>query len=81
MVTAWEQYDKRMKSENDHPCIFSSNQHFLLLAFEDGGIDLEKYDVLIFNLHFSMKNILDGTPDGIVLGMAAIIFCYKLIGS
>ncbi|VBB31170.1 unnamed protein product [Acanthocheilonema viteae] len=43
LITAWEHYDKRMKSENDHPCIFSSSQHFLLLAFEDGGIDLEKY--------------------------------------
>ncbi|VDO41365.1 unnamed protein product [Onchocerca flexuosa] len=43
LVIAWEQYDKRMKSENDHPCIFDSSQHFLLLAFEDGGIDLEKY--------------------------------------
>ncbi|CAG9536539.1 unnamed protein product [Cercopithifilaria johnstoni] len=43
LVTAWEHYDKRMKSENDHPFIFSSSQHFLLLAFEDGGIDLEKY--------------------------------------
>ncbi|MCP9262079.1 hypothetical protein DINM_005375 [Dirofilaria immitis] len=43
LVIAWEQYDKRMKSENDHPCIFNSSQHFLLLAFEDGGIDLEKY--------------------------------------
>ncbi|VDN91760.1 unnamed protein product [Brugia pahangi] len=43
LINAWQQYDERMKSENDHPCIFSSNQHFLLLAFEDGGIDLEKY--------------------------------------
>uniref|UniRef100_A0A0R3RGM4 Protein kinase domain-containing protein n=1 Tax=Elaeophora elaphi TaxID=1147741 RepID=A0A0R3RGM4_9BILA len=43
LITAWEHYDKLMKSENDHPCIFNSNQHFLLLAFEDGGIDLEKY--------------------------------------
>uniref|UniRef100_A0A915PX79 Protein kinase domain-containing protein n=1 Tax=Setaria digitata TaxID=48799 RepID=A0A915PX79_9BILA len=45
LVAAWEQYDKRMKSENDHPCIFNSSQHFLLLAFEDGGIDLEKYKI------------------------------------
>uniref|UniRef100_A0A2K6VEI4 non-specific serine/threonine protein kinase n=1 Tax=Onchocerca volvulus TaxID=6282 RepID=A0A2K6VEI4_ONCVO len=43
LIIAWEQYDKRMKSENDHPCIFNSSQHFLLLAFEDGGTDLEKY--------------------------------------
>ncbi|EJD74913.1 haspin protein kinase [Loa loa] len=45
LVTAWEQYDERLKSENDHPCIFGSSQHFLLLAFEDGGADLEKYVV------------------------------------
>ncbi|VDK80274.1 unnamed protein product [Litomosoides sigmodontis] len=43
LVSAWEHYDKRIKSENDHPCIFNTSQHFLLLAFEDGGVDLEKY--------------------------------------
>lgn len=56
LVAAWEHYDKRMKSENDHPCIFSSSQHFLLLAFEDGGVDLEKYVVILF-VFLSKKHI------------------------
>ncbi|VDN07890.1 unnamed protein product, partial [Thelazia callipaeda] len=43
LISAWEEFDKQFQSENDHPRIFNSYQHYLLLAFEDGGTDLEKY--------------------------------------
>uniref|UniRef100_A0A0N5CPG1 Protein kinase domain-containing protein n=1 Tax=Thelazia callipaeda TaxID=103827 RepID=A0A0N5CPG1_THECL len=48
---AWETYNKNCISDNDHPSAYDSNQHYLLLAFEEGGIDLA---------HYMVENTLQG---------------------
>ncbi len=45
LLAAWEEFDKQTKSDNDHPRMFGAGQHFLILANEDGGTTLEKYEV------------------------------------
>ncbi|KAE9550202.1 hypothetical protein FO519_006589 [Halicephalobus sp. NKZ332] len=45
---AWESYDKKKRSENDHPSQYSSSsRHYITMALELGGSDLE---------HFQIKN-------------------------
>ena len=45
LLAAWEELDKQTKSDNDNPRMFGTGQHFLILASENGGTTLEKYEV------------------------------------
>uniref|UniRef100_A0A0N4U552 Protein kinase domain-containing protein n=1 Tax=Dracunculus medinensis TaxID=318479 RepID=A0A0N4U552_DRAME len=45
LLNAWKKYRAEFGSENDCPDIFGSEQYFLLIAYENGGVDLEKFQV------------------------------------
>ena len=43
---AWESYDKKKESENDHPSQYSSSsRHYIVMALELGGSDLEHFQI------------------------------------
>ncbi|MFH4984515.1 hypothetical protein AB6A40_011224 [Gnathostoma spinigerum] len=43
--TAWKKYAKISTSLNDDPSILPKNQHYILLCYEIGGIELEKFEL------------------------------------
>lgn len=47
MIYAWKQYKRTMKSDKINPILFPTNQNFLLLSVENGGISLKEYEVLL----------------------------------
>ncbi|PWA87165.1 protein kinase superfamily protein [Artemisia annua] len=49
MIRAWEQWDKKHISENDHPTEFAEKQRFVVFVQEHGGQDLESFVLLSFN--------------------------------
>eukprot|EP00854_Cymbomonas_tetramitiformis_P001209 gene1209-1785_t len=44
LVSAWEEWDKINRSENDHPRIFPAKQHYIIFITADGGRELEKFE-------------------------------------
>lgn len=51
LLNAWKKYRAEFGSENDCPDIFGSEQYFLLIAYENGGVDLEKFQVYCFRCY------------------------------
>nr|XP_043622525.1 serine/threonine-protein kinase haspin homolog [Erigeron canadensis] len=49
MIRAWEKWDKKHNSQNDHPSEFTANQRFVVFVQEHGGQDLESFVLLNFN--------------------------------
>ncbi|KAD3067508.1 hypothetical protein E3N88_35388 [Mikania micrantha] len=49
MIRAWEEWDKKHFSENDHPIEFAEKQSFVVFVQEHGGQDLESFVLLNFN--------------------------------
>ncbi|KAI3760565.1 hypothetical protein L1987_50961 [Smallanthus sonchifolius] len=49
MIRAWEEWDKKHFSENDHPTEFAEKQRFVVFVQEHGGQDLESIVLLNFN--------------------------------
>ncbi|XP_076937590.1 serine/threonine-protein kinase haspin homolog, partial [Bidens hawaiensis] len=49
MIRAWEEWDKKHFSENDHPTEFAKKQHFVVFVQEHGGQDLESFGLLNIN--------------------------------
>ncbi|KAI3806484.1 hypothetical protein L1987_22391 [Smallanthus sonchifolius] len=49
MIRAWEEWDKKHFSENDHPTEFAEKQRFVVFVQEHGGQDLESFVLLNFN--------------------------------
>ncbi|KAK9054836.1 hypothetical protein SSX86_025915 [Deinandra increscens subsp. villosa] len=49
MIRAWEEWDKKHVSENDHPIDFAEKQRFVVFVQEHGGQDLESFVLLNFN--------------------------------
>ncbi|XP_076946846.1 serine/threonine-protein kinase haspin homolog [Bidens hawaiensis] len=49
MIRAWEEWDKKHFSENDHPTEFAKKQRFVVFVQEHGGQDLESFVLLNFN--------------------------------
>ncbi|VAH43351.1 unnamed protein product [Triticum turgidum subsp. durum] len=49
LISAWEDWDSKHESENDHPKDFSNDQHYIIFVQADGGRDLEKFALLDYN--------------------------------
>ncbi|KAJ7514860.1 hypothetical protein O6H91_23G063400 [Diphasiastrum complanatum] len=43
LVDAWEEWDAKHKSENEHPMVFPSKQMYVAFVLADGGTDLESF--------------------------------------
>ncbi|KAK1277493.1 hypothetical protein QJS04_geneDACA015811 [Acorus gramineus] len=49
LITAWEDWDAKHGSENDHPKEFSEDQCYVVFVLADGGRDLESFVLLNFD--------------------------------
>ncbi|KAM0833398.1 hypothetical protein ACQ4PT_064283 [Festuca glaucescens] len=49
LVRAWEDWDAKYGSENDHPNDFAEDQCYIIFVQADGGRDLEKFSLLDYN--------------------------------
>ncbi|XP_020596846.1 serine/threonine-protein kinase haspin homolog isoform X1 [Phalaenopsis equestris] len=49
LIRAWEEWDAKNNSENDHPCAFPDNQCYIVFVLADGGKDLENSVLKKFN--------------------------------
>ncbi|XP_038975128.1 serine/threonine-protein kinase haspin homolog isoform X2 [Phoenix dactylifera] len=49
LVSAWENWDAKHGSENDHPKEFSEEQCYIVFVLADGGKDLESFVLLNFD--------------------------------
>ncbi|CAL5084291.1 unnamed protein product [Urochloa decumbens] len=49
MISAWEDYDAKRGSENDHPKDFTSEQYYIFFVLADGGTDLESFALVDYN--------------------------------
>lgn len=49
LVSAWEDWDAKNGSENDHPDDFAKDQCYIIFVQADGGRDLEKFSLLDYN--------------------------------
>ncbi|XP_044964707.1 serine/threonine-protein kinase haspin homolog [Hordeum vulgare subsp. vulgare] len=49
LISAWEDWDAKHGSENDHPHDFSNDQCYIIFVQADGGRDLEKFALLDYN--------------------------------
>ncbi|GAB2277326.1 hypothetical protein Dimus_012032 [Dionaea muscipula] len=49
LIRAWEAWDEKNDSENDHPQQFPEKQRYVVFVLEHGGTDLESFVLLDFN--------------------------------
>ncbi|CAN6219667.1 unnamed protein product [Urochloa humidicola] len=49
LIRAWEDYDAKRGSENDHPKDFASEQYYIVFVLADGGTDLESFALVDYN--------------------------------
>jgi len=49
LISAWEDYDAKRGSENDHPKDFTSEQCYIVFVLADGGTDLESFALVDYN--------------------------------
>ncbi|RLN34288.1 hypothetical protein C2845_PM03G14060 [Panicum miliaceum] len=49
LISAWEDYDAKCGSENDHPKDFTSEQRYIVFVLADGGTDLESFALVDYN--------------------------------
>ncbi|CAD5195389.1 unnamed protein product [Musa acuminata subsp. malaccensis] len=49
LISAWEDWDARHSSENDHPKEFTEKQCFIVFVLADGGKDLESFVLLNYD--------------------------------
>lgn len=49
LIKAWEDWDAKHSSENDHPKEFPDNQCYVVFVLEHGGRDLESFVLLNFD--------------------------------
>ncbi|MCO5558545.1 hypothetical protein L7F22_012130 [Adiantum nelumboides] len=50
LLDAWEKWNIRHESENDHPKVFPKNQVYMLFVLADGGQDLESFPITSFDV-------------------------------
>ncbi|KAM2468546.1 hypothetical protein PS1_010233 [Malus domestica] len=46
LIKAWEDWDEKCGSENDHPKAFPDNQCYVVFVLENGGEHLESFVLL-----------------------------------
>ncbi|WVZ66833.1 hypothetical protein U9M48_016000 [Paspalum notatum var. saurae] len=49
LISAWEDFDAKRGSENDHPKDFTREQCYIVFVLADGGTDLESYALVDYN--------------------------------
>ncbi|CAL5061404.1 unnamed protein product [Urochloa decumbens] len=49
LINAWEDFDAKRGSENDHPKDFTSEQYYIVFVLADGGTDLESFALVDYN--------------------------------
>ncbi|KAJ9563692.1 hypothetical protein OSB04_008852 [Centaurea solstitialis] len=74
MIKAWEQWDKKHVSENDHPKEFTENQCFVVFVQEHGGQDLESFVLLSFT---EVRSLLVQVTVGLAVAEAAFEFEHR----
>eukprot|EP00250_Pteridium_aquilinum_P000063 c10082_g1_i1 orf=269-2662(-) len=50
LINAWEEWNTKHESENDHPKVFPKNQLYMLFVLADGGKDLESFSITSFDV-------------------------------
>ncbi|KVH92252.1 Protein kinase, catalytic domain-containing protein [Cynara cardunculus var. scolymus] len=74
MIRAWEQWDKKHFSENDHPREFTEKQCFVVFVQEHGGQDLESFVLLGFN---EVRSLLVQVTVALAVAEAAFEFEHR----
>ncbi|KAI3770900.1 hypothetical protein L6452_02048 [Arctium lappa] len=74
MIRAWEQWDKKHLSENDHPMEFTEKQCFVVFVQEHGGQDLESFVLLSFN---EVRSLLVQVTVALAVAEAAFEFEHR----
>ncbi|VDK86228.1 unnamed protein product [Litomosoides sigmodontis] len=54
MLYEWKQYKRIKKSCRMNPILFPANQTYLLLAVEDGGVNLKEYEIVTMRQAYSI---------------------------
>ncbi|XP_075520586.1 serine/threonine-protein kinase haspin homolog isoform X1 [Primulina tabacum] len=74
LVSAWEDWDGKHGSENDHPKEFPENQCYVVFVQEHGGQDLESFVLLNFN---EARSLLVQVTLGLAVAEAAYEFEHR----
>ncbi|XP_073129587.1 serine/threonine-protein kinase haspin homolog isoform X2 [Henckelia pumila] len=74
LVSAWENWDGKHGSENDHPKEFPENQCYVVFVQEHGGQDLESFVLLNFN---EARSLLVQVTLGLAVAEAAYEFEHR----
>lgn len=74
MIRAWEEWDKKHLSENDHPMEFTEKQCFVVFVQEHGGQDLESFVLLSFN---EVRSLLVQVTVALAVAEAAFEFEHR----
>ncbi|KAH8490656.1 hypothetical protein H0E87_022977 [Populus deltoides] len=74
LVRAWEYWDERHGSENDHPKEFPEKQCFVVFVLQHGGKDLESFVLLNFD---EVHSLLVQVTAGLAIAEAAYEFEHR----
>lgn len=74
LIRAWEEWDGKNGSENDHPKEFPENQCYVVFVLEHGGQDLESF--VLFNCD-EARSLLIQVTAGLAVAEAAFEFEHR----
>ncbi|KAL3573350.1 hypothetical protein D5086_023963 [Populus alba] len=74
LVRAWEYWDERHGSENDHPKEFPEKQCYVVFVLQHGGKDLESFVLLNFD---EARSLLVQVTAGLAIAEAAYEFEHR----
>ncbi|XP_078443477.1 protein kinase superfamily protein isoform X2 [Wolffia australiana] len=74
LINAWEDWDAKHVSENDHPKDFSENQRYVVFVLADGGRDLESF--VLFNFE-EARSLLVQVTAGLAVAEIACEFEHR----
>ncbi|XP_051146488.1 serine/threonine-protein kinase haspin homolog [Andrographis paniculata] len=74
LVSAWEEWDGKHSSENDHPKEFPSDQCYVMFVQEHGGRDLESFVLLNFD---EARSLLVQVTSALAVAEAAYEFEHR----
>ncbi|KAK4794806.1 hypothetical protein SAY86_012800 [Trapa natans] len=74
LIKAWEEWDEKNGSENDHPKQFPEKQSYVVLVLEHGGKDLESFVLLNFD---EAKSLLIQVTIALAVAEAAYEFEHR----
>ncbi|CAA7388380.1 unnamed protein product [Spirodela intermedia] len=74
LINAWEDWDAKHGSENDHPKDFSETQRYIVFVLADGGRDLESF--VLFNFD-EARSLLVQVAAGLAVAEIACEFEHR----